>query len=411
MIGSVSARYAVRSLTRQPKRTILSVVGVGVGCAMSVFAAAWMRGGSEMQIRAASESGAGHLRIVHRDWPELRRNTLRLKEWPAALEAARSLPGVRHIAVRARTSGLLAFGNRSAGVEITGVDPRAERVANRVVYKSSITGRYLEPDDVNAVVIGRALAQRLDVEVDDDLYATLAGKEEIQSVMLRIVGLIDTGVRDLDAAICHVNWRDVERITGYAGPGDISMLLDDYRLLDARREELAAAVPAGNTVVTWREVNPDIAGNVEGDRAFTRGILAAIVAVVMLGIASAQMTSVLERRREFAVLSALGMRTRQVVALMGLEGLLVGLAGTAVALGIGGSAAYYISTHGVNLAAFMGSDFTFGNALFDPYMQGDFGTWIVWHALGVCVAATLLAFMYPAWLATRTDPADALRTV
>jgi ABC-type lipoprotein release transport system permease subunit len=108
---------------------------------------------------------------------------------------------------------------------------------------------------------------------------------------------------------------------------------------------------------------------------------------------------------------ALGMRGRQVGALILLEAVLTGLAGAVVALGLGGGIAYRLATRGINFAALMGGDLSFSNVLFDPYLYGDFGFWLVGYAVGVCVAATLLAALYPCWFAARTDPARAMRTV
>ncbi|MCP4641554.1 MAG: ABC transporter permease [bacterium] len=411
MIRAISAKYAFRSLFRHTRRTLLSIVGVGVGCSIALISASWMSGSSQMQIRAISESGGGHLRIVPSEWIDTRDDTLRLTDPDATLEQVRAIPGVVTAVPRARVNGLLAFGNRTGGIRIVGVDPILEEKSNRIVYKSQLEGRYLRPDDRGAVVIGKALATRLDVELEDDLYATLVGKDEIQSAMLRIVGLLDTGSRDLDTMLCHVTLADLNEMTGYEGPGEISIMLEDYKLIKATREKMTEFVPQGNTLITWREVNPGMAANVDGDTAFTRSLMGIIVIVVALGIASAQLTAVLERRTEFAILTALGMKARQVIALVVLEALMVGLGGAVVATGIGGSVAYYLATHGVNFKAMMGEDFSFGDVLLDPYLYGDFGLWLVWYALAISVTTTLAASVYPAWRTTRIDPADSLRTV
>ncbi|MFC1452688.1 hypothetical protein ACFLSJ_05005, partial [Verrucomicrobiota bacterium] len=78
MIGSASTKYALRSLLRNTRRTILSAVGIGIGCGMGMVASSWVRGAGEMQIRAVAESGGGHLRVVPKGWTERRDNNLRL---------------------------------------------------------------------------------------------------------------------------------------------------------------------------------------------------------------------------------------------------------------------------------------------------------------------------------------------
>jgi ABC-type lipoprotein release transport system permease subunit len=411
VIRTVSAKYAFRSLRSHPMRSILSMIGIGIGCSIALIATSWISGAAELQIRAISESGAGHLRVVPGDWMEKHENSIRLTDWKRSLAEAETLEGVKMVVMRSRTNGLLAFGNRTVGVEISGVDPEAEFRSNRIVYKAALEGRYLQPGDSGNTVIGKTLASRLDVELEDDLYLTLAGRDGIESAMLRIVGILDTGSRDIDASICHVTLQDVERITGYEGPGEISIMLDGHELIDSKQKELAAKLSGDNTVITWKEINPGLAANVEGDKAFMQGLAGIVVIVVSLGIASAQLTTVLERRQEFAILSALGMKGAQVVGLVVLEALIVGLGGAVVALLLGGSAAYYLATHGVNFGALLGEGVSIGNVLFDPYMYGDFGVWLVWYALGVSLAATTIVSIYPAWLATRVEPASAMRMV
>ncbi len=411
MIGTVSYKYALRSLHGHTRRTILSVIGVGVGCAMGLVATSWITGGGDMEIRAATGSGAGHLRIVPAQWPESRENSLRLTDWQKALAVVEARSDVRAVAVRARASGLLAFGNRTAGVEMVGVTPAGEEASNRIVRKAHIEGRYLRADDAGAVVIGRTLADRLDVELDDDLLVTLSGRDDISRAMLTVVGILETGSREIDGAVCHVTLDELNRITGFEGPGEIAILLDDNRHIDRARDELAQAVPEGNTVITWREVSPEIATGVAADRMFTRLLIGIVVIVVLLGIASAQLTAVLERRREFGVLTALGMKGRQIVSLLMIEAVVIGLGGAGVTLLVGGPVSYWLATSGVNITRMMGNDLSMGGVLIDPVMYGSFGAWVVWYAVGVSIVSTLGATAYPAWRAARTDPAQAMRVV
>ena len=93
MIRSVSLKYAQRSLFRHTRRTILSIIGVGIGCAIALFSASWMKGGAEMQIRSVAQSGAGHLRIVPQEWLENRENSMRLVNWQASQKEIETLEG------------------------------------------------------------------------------------------------------------------------------------------------------------------------------------------------------------------------------------------------------------------------------------------------------------------------------
>jgi len=409
MRRSISIRYAVRSLRRHTRRTILAVLGIGLGCAVCLFMIAFVRGEGKMMLKAAAESGAGHFRIVPARWPDTRENDLRLPHWQRIREIVRAAEGGKIVAAHACKEGLLAFGTRVAGVEILGVDPSVEQEANRLVRRVT-EGSYLTADMPGTTVIGRGVAERLDVGLDDPLMVTVANADgEMNSAMLLIVGIVETGSEELDATICHVNLEDVENLTGLPGIGDLTVLLDDPRRLEDAAEELKGKLSGDYAVVTWQEIVPELASGVKVDETWTKLTVAIVMIVVFLGIMSAQLAAVLERRREFAVLSALGMKSGRLVGVMLVEGLILGLAGSILGLAFGLPGAYYIATHGIDFSKIYGTELSMSNILFDPVFKGDFGWWLVPLAFELALSATLLSSLYPAWFAIRTDPAAALR--
>jgi ABC-type lipoprotein release transport system permease subunit len=370
---------------------------------------AWVRGEGRMMLKAAAESGAGHFRVVPARWPDTRENDLRLPHWRHIREIVRAAEGGKLVAAHARKEGLLAFGTRVAGVEIVGVDPNVEQEANRLVRRVT-EGSYLAADAPRTTVIGRGVAERLDVGLDDPLMVTVANADgEMNSAMLRIVGIAETGSEELDATICHVNLEDVESLTGLSGAGDLTVLLDDPKRLEDATKELRGKLSADYQVVTWEDIVPELASGVEVDETWTRLTVGIVMIVVFLGIMSAQLAAVLERRREFAVLSALGMKSGRLVSVMLMEGLILGLAGSILGLAFGLPGAYYVATHGIDFSKIYGTEMSMSNILFDPVFKGDFGWWLIPLAFELAVSATVLSSLYPAWFAIRTDPAAALR--
>jgi ABC-type lipoprotein release transport system permease subunit len=410
MIGSTVTTYALRSLLRNPRRTVLSVLGVGVGCAIGIIGTSFYGGAIDWQIRAASESGVGHLLVVNERWTESRENALRVRDWRTAAEVAGAEAGVTIVTPRTRARGLLALGNRARGAEVVGVAPESEFAGNRTLQRATIAGRYLEPDETGSAVIGRGLAAALGARLDDQLVITLSGPNEIQSGMLTVVGILETGLESIDEQFCHVALDDVRRLTEREGVGEIGITLSSRRLIDEVRARLALKLPAGCRLITWGEVMTLFAMNIESDTTFVRFVIFIVMLVVGLFVMSAQHAAVLERRREFAVLSALGMRARRVIGLVLVEGLFTGLLGAVAAIAIGGGLAFWMSG-GIDMAKLFGNVFDVFGVVMDPVINADVGVWIVWYALTVCTLATTAASVIPAWKATKVDPAEALRGV
>lgn len=407
---SISTRYALRSLRRHLRRTILAILGIGLGSGVCLFMIAFVRGESKMMLKAAAESGAGHLRVVPAAWPQTREDDLRLKDWQRVRKLLQATDGVEVVAPHARTEGLLAFGTRVAGVELLGVDPNTEQAINRLV-RNVVEGRYLTAGELGTTVVGRALAERLDVELDDPLMVTVANADgEMNGAMLRIVGIVETGSRDLDGIICHVNLEEVEKLTGRPGAADVTALLDNPKYLARQVRDLQSKLSDDYAVLTWKEIMPELASGTEVDKTWTRLTVGLLMIVVFLGIMSAQLAAVLERRREFAVLSALGMKSGRLMRVMLAEGVILGLLGSVLGLAFALPAAYYVATHGIDFTKMYGtSDLSVSNVLFDPLFKGDFGWWLIPLAFELALSATVLSSLYPAWFAIRTDPAAALR--
>ncbi|MBN1818170.1 MAG: ABC transporter permease [Sedimentisphaerales bacterium] len=407
---NLSAKYAIRSLSRHLRRTILSVLGIGVGCGLCLFTIAFIRGEKKMMIRAAAESGAGHLTVAPKEWVNTRDNDLRLENWEAKRREIAAIDGIRIVTPRVQTDALLAFGTRMRGILMTGVDPPTEPVANRLVQKL-VEGRYLESGEIGTVVVGRTVVKRLNVALDDDLMVTVAGQDgQMSSAMLRIIGIIETGSRELDGTICHVTVEQVEKLTGQQGATQLTILLENPKSLETMEEQLRNRMGNSAAVLDWEELLPEMAAGVEGDETWSRMIVLIIMTVVFLGIASAQLAAVLERRREFAVLSALGMKSGRLVLIMLMEGVVLGFAGALLGLSLGAPTAYYVATKGIDFSGLYGNaEMSMSNILFDPIFYGDFGWWLVPLSFVLALAATSLSSLYPAWYAARTDPARALQ--
>lgn len=311
--------------------------------------------------------------------------------------------------------GLLGLGNRSAHVTLTGVDPAIEPSMCR--YVSEIEeGRYLTPEDRGAVVLGGAIIDRLDARLGDELVVSVVdGEGEMRSALLTVVGIVRTGSRAIDLSVAQVTLSDVEEVSGRAGLSEISILLDDPSRLEVARAAIDAEIPSSeerDEVLSWLDISDGLRMKIESGASFTRVAIFIILLVVLLGVASAQLTAVLERRKEFAVLSAIGMPSWALVRVVLTEGFILGALGGLLAIVWTTPILYRWSTAGIDIGAMIPRNeegIAFSGVLIDPFYYPTFGLWVLPTALSLSVVATLLASLYPAWFASRTDPAAALR--
>jgi ABC-type lipoprotein release transport system permease subunit len=402
-------RLAVRNLGRNTRRTVLSAVGVGIGCAVALVFTGFRDSVTEVYSRLAAESGPGDLRVGPTGWLPLRSDKLRLTDGEAVLARVRALPGVKVAAPRVRVQGLLAMGTHVAGVELVGVDPAVEQQSFRPVRRV-VKGRYLASGDDAMVVLGQALAEQLTVDVDDQVVVTVVrAGGAMESAMLTVAGLVGSGSRTMDLSLAQVPLPTAERLSGQQGIAEIAVMLDDFTTVNAM-QGVVGAVAGANEVLRWNQVSAELARHLQQDAATSRLMSGIVVLVVLLGVASAQLTAALERRREFAVLAAIGMKPWRLVTQLMFEAVVMGLFGAAVAFALGLPALVYLQVHGLNLGSLFSSNMTFEGVIMDPILHARITWSMVPFVLELAMAATLVGAIYPAVYAARTDPASALRS-
>jgi ABC-type lipoprotein release transport system permease subunit len=386
-------------------------VGIAVGCAIGIISTAWMRGETDMFLNAAANSGAGHLQLVPKGWGESRDDRLRITDnWQELLEEMRRRPEVAIAGAHAKADVLLGMGTRVQGGQLLGVDPSFEPKLVRYI-KGISSGRYLQEGDHASVVIGAELARRLDSEVGDELVvSSVSPSGDINSALLVIEGIISTGSRSMDATILHAPLAQVMDLSGRAGISNITINVHEKSRIEELRDAFQKQVGDRAEALTWKEVAPELEQGRKGDEAFSNALIFVIVVLVLLGVTSAQLTSVLQRGREFSVLTAIGMSHRQLVRLVLVESVCMGVAGSLLGLMLAFPAVYYLGTVGVNFAELVGEDgMTMSGLLMEPVIRADLNWWIVPYGLFLGIVATLGAAIYPAWFTRRIDPVEALR--
>jgi ABC-type lipoprotein release transport system permease subunit len=405
---SITSKFALRNLTRNTRRSLLSISGVAIGCAIALINIGMVKGKIDLFVKNMAEAGTGHLRVVPEKWPIGHDNKLRLKDGPRELAELRALPEVKVATPRSRIQGLLAMGTRVSGVELVGVDPETEPKAFRYV-RAMTSGRYLKPGDSHVLVIGKALAEKLRVDIGDPLVVTVVDdKGSMKSEMFDVIGIASVGVKQLELALAQIMMNDASELSGLSDFGEITVLLKDPEDLDALLQKIRRSLAKTDTVLGWPELSPQSQMAIAINIGVTKFMTAILIFVSLLGVASAQLTAVLERRKEFAVLSAVGMNGKKILRLLFSEALALGTVSLIATIIIGGPITYYISKVGIrildpnqNMAA-MGT-------IIDPIFYGNFGVWFFGYACFLCYVSTIAASIYPSIFALRLHPAEALR--
>ncbi|MCH6547001.1 MAG: ABC transporter permease, partial [Gemmatimonadetes bacterium] len=393
----ISVKLAIRNLARNRWRTGLTFAAVAVAVALMVWTLALYEGWLAQMIRGATAVQTAQIQIHTASYAAKPRIYRSFTAEDELLTIIGNLPDVVAFSPRIKAHGLLGNEARSQVVQILGVDPDRE-AATTPVATALVSGRWLDiaPPEYPApreIVLGQGVARQLKVDVGDELVAFLeAADGSLGNDLFEVVGIIRTGNTQVDRMSVYVNLEDARYITALEGQvHEISIQTADLtRARETAREIVTAAglqlgtandgpVVDGDALVvrSWQVIHPSVSQLITLFRRSYWIMYLIIYLVAAIGILNTQRMSALERRREFAVLMAIGMRPRRMLRTLEVETLVVGFVGAMIGATGGGLLAWYHATAGFDLglltssAAFTYMGVAFSQRLFfvlEPHM-------------------------------------------
>jgi len=418
-----------RNLWRNPRGTLLTALALGLGLALLLISLGLLDGGHEQTIADGVRFGPGHVVIQAKGYQDTGSQELliaarvvsTIDEFLQTGPMKRVLLGA---SPRLLATGLLSSAANSAGVTIIGVIPRDERAVS-LIPQRIVAGAYLSDDKPSGVVIGAELAHKLELKTGSKVVLMTQAirppgtqaKEttggQMQSTLLRVNGIFRTGIEAVDAGVIQLPLPVAQTLLGVPDNQvtQIALFLrqegESPMVARSLRKQLADNPVE---VLTWRESMPMLAQILGLDHAFNYIMNGVVLAMVGLGILNTILMRVLERRYEFGVCKALGLRPGQLAAMIIGESLALTAISLALGLALGLSVDHYFASTGLDLRRLFGSGLP-PALVFDPILYSRLSlARIVWSVCIVFVMATVIAF-YPAFKAARTELPDALKVL
>jgi len=400
-------KIAYRDLVRNRRRSLLTLVAIAVGVSLLVFMSGFIQGAITDSIENNIRLQTGHLKIRAESYDENKVSLAweDLLDSPEELAAqVRALDGVEAVSPVLWASGIVSTREESVGVRVFGIDPLSDVHAR--IRDGLAAGEYLQPDDRSGLLLGQRLAETLGVAVGDQISLLVNTADEApDEATFTIRGLYATGVPVYDDTTIFLPLSKAQAFTHTEGRASMILaLLKDRELADG----LAAALRApGYTVLTWREMNQVILQAIQAGMGMLYIMYLVVLLVVAVVIANTLLMSVFERIREMGILSALGMKGREILLMFVVEAGILGAVGVVLGVGLGSLAVFYMSKVGLHIGDM--ATMTTVSAAYSDTMYARFAPA---ETIGVAIAAMviiLLASLYPARFAARLQPVDALR--
>ena len=405
---------AWRTLMRSKRRSVITAFSVAFGVLLSVTFTASSDYAYTNMINTSAVMGLGHLSVEHPDYQDTPTLDKRLLDAEAVRQRALHIPGVTGAQVRIMGQAMFASGAKSVGGSFIAIDPARETPAHNIFLRTLVEGRLFSSDEEHGVVVGAKMAEKLNLRLGKKLIFTLTDKDgELVSELGRVSGIFRTGDDSVDGGVVLLPLALVRKGLNYEPEAAslVAIFLSDHRAAKTVQGKLAglwAARPEIG-VLRWQESQPDLAGLIKVDRLFNYLLQFLVGLVIAAGIMNTLLMSVMERRREFGIMMALGMMPGQVVRLVLLESCWLGILGLILGMIITTPWFLYMARIGIDFSSQIGEDYSAGGVLVDPVMKfrlyRESAMWIA----GAVFSLTLLAGIFPAFKAGRTTPVENLK--
>ena len=366
--------------------SIAAILGICMGVAALIVAFA-LSNGFRDEMRDKILQGTAHLSVLRTDGRPLENHA----------ELANQVKQVSGVVSASATTydGALARGLKGSGYAvIRGIEQEAVQSAAQWIREGSF-----EPVTSN-VVVGADLATRIGVSVGDDFEVISA--RDSKSHRLRVAGIFRSGLFEYDSTWIYV---DMETASKFAGADHaatvIGVQVQDIDNVKQVSTEVSKAVGNSYTIIDWQQANQPLFAALALERRMGLFIIGLIIAIATLNITTMLILVVVERRRDIAILNALGATRTGVMLLFIIEGAVVGAIG-AVAGVVIGFIACLIGNH-YKLVSLPADVYSISNVPLIPRPSEMIIAALV--AFGLSVLATI----YPARAASRMRPVEALR--
>lgn len=335
-----------------------------------------------------------------------------IKAWRGVMEMAMRHPDVTGAAPYTHLQGLLLKGRNTEAVLVQGILPQAE-------LDSSILAKFVDKKVFSElhgaqVIVGKDLAESLDVSVGDRITLVLPqtgyGHRVTPKLQrLNVVGTIDSGTElDRRIALIHIDMAgSLAEIDG-AVQG-IRLSVDDLFSALQIAYEIRADLPEEYRVTDWTRTHGNLYSAIQLSKQLVGLLMLIIIAVAAFNVVSTLFLVVKDKQGDIAILRTLGLSPRGVMAVFMVQGTLIGVIGTAIGAVFGVLISLTISDLVRMLEQLLSVQFLSSEVYPVNHLPTDLRLTDVLLVCCVAIVMSFIATVYPAWRATRIQPAEALR--
>ena len=404
-------RLAWRNIWRHRRRTIIIVLAMSLTLALMMWYDGLMNGFTDAIYGNAVKVLGGNIQVHADGYRDQAESTplLPLADPEAVIKAAEANPQTIAATQRINTGGLVTNREGAFAVGITGIQPEKELPVN-LIGQNVKEGRNLTSDDLDNILIGKGLAEAMDVKVGDKII--LVGRsqhEQMRQRPMTVVGIYNLGMPDIEKQTVYISLGEAQSLYDLGNQStEVAIFLKNLGQENAVIASMEPSLP-GYEVESFQANYPDLANAINSKGGVMNIFSVIIILIAGVGILNLLLMAVYERTREIGVLGSMGLKPRQISMLFILEGIMIGLVGVAVGIVLGLALNGYLMSVGMDFGSM--TQAASYMALVKDKVYPTWGVEKLPMRVSTILIISALAALIPAMEAGRREPAEALHFV
>lgn len=338
-------KYSYRNLFRTPRRTLIMILSLSLGSGYIIWDLNFASSGSKEVMNEFLTQYAGNYQIVHPEYYEKDKkkfNNFKIISDDDVPDKSLFDKSTRRVTAPVFVSGE----KKTLGVLLTGLEVEREKKLTSLP-RALFSGHFLS-NKANQIVLGKRLAERIDVKLGDEVAVigqSLDGS--LANELMKVVGLLDFGGGDFEETLAFTDISSLRTI--------LAMNEKSYhqRVSFDMESEMPNSFPKA-TVVSWRDILPEISVSIRFIDNFTWLVSVIVVLVLSLGLANTILITFFEREKEFYALNIIGAKSSWIGQSLFIEIFIMGTVALVFGSIIGYASTLYFSYYPINIQVFTG---------------------------------------------------------
>lgn len=396
-----------KNIWRNPTRSGVVIVAVLLGIWAGVFISAFFNSITQNYLQNQLDLMVGHIQITNPEFQDQFNPRFDIPDSGPLLDSLKQKDYITGIQYESLSTGLAQSAANSYGVTIHGIDTTSKPL--HPISHHIKQGTLLGNIERNPVVIGRALAERLELDLRSKMVVSFQDIEgNITAGAFRVSGIFDSFNDNYDKGNIFVLRDDLNRLLGKPQLiHKITLKIDDFSQAGTRAQTLSENHP-DLKIAGWGEVAPELEYVFNSMDITLYIVMIIIIIALVFSIINTMLMAVLERTRELGMLMAVGMNRTRLFTMILCETFFLTMAGTPIGLFLSWVTVQLFGNYGIDLSAFSQGLNAYG---LDTVIYPQLSSTYYLNITLLIAGAALLSALYPAWKTLKLKPVEAIRKI